>query len=169
MKNTITYNTPVLYGDHHVQEVRRILFDLIGVEDVYASSAFQIVEVRFDDEKISEKQLTEILDDAGYLSDWSAAAESGRPATEETDRAMSFFRHTEVFETSHQVVSFAQRINFSGRPLWNCPGFGVIKVKWRIKHGEGKEDTRRADSGPGCTGDVDSSRRAGDRHCLQPG
>ncbi len=129
MKKTTTYNTPVLFGDHHVQEVRRLLFDLIGVEDVYASSAFRIVEVKFDDEKISEKQLTETLDNAGYLSDWSAPVESGRPATEETDRALTFFRHTEVFETSRQVVSFAQRINYSGRPLWNCPGFGVIKSK----------------------------------------
>jgi hypothetical protein len=40
---------------------------------------------------------------------------------------LSYFRHTEVFETSRQVVSFAQKVSYSGKPLWNCPGFGVIK------------------------------------------
>ncbi len=129
MKKTITYPTPVLYGDHHVLEVRRLLNEIPGVEDVYASSAFRIVEVTYDAEATSEEQISHILDESGYLSDWLAPTESGRPATEETDRSLVYFRHTEVFETSRQVVSFAQRVNYSGRPLWNCPGFGVIKSK----------------------------------------
>ena len=32
---------PAMYGDHHVVEVRRILMDIPGVEDVYASSGFR--------------------------------------------------------------------------------------------------------------------------------
>lgn len=129
MKKTVTYNTPVLYGDHHVLEIRRILFDLPGVEDVYASSAFRIIDVTYETEKISEDQISKALDEAGYLGDWTIPTETGIPATEEGDRALTYFRHTEVFETSRQVVSFAQRINYSGRPLWHCPGFGVIKSK----------------------------------------
>jgi len=129
MKKTVTYPTPVLYGDHHVQEVRRILNDIPGVDDIYASSAFRIVEVTYDADVTSEEQISQQLDASGYLSDWLAPAESGRAATEETDRSLTYFRHTEVFETSRQVVSFAQRVNYSGRPLWNCPGFGVIKSK----------------------------------------
>ena len=129
MKKTVTYPTPVLYGDHHVLEVRRLLNEIPGVEDVYASSAFRIVEVAYDTEKTSEEQISHLLDESGYLSDWLAPAETGRAATEETDRSLTYFRHTEVFETSRQVVSFAQRVHYTGRPLWNCPGFGVIKNK----------------------------------------
>jgi copper chaperone CopZ len=127
MKKTITYNTPVLYGDHHVVEVRCLLKELPGIDEIYASSAFRIVEVAFDTELISETQISQVLDEAGYLGDWSMPSETGRAVTEENDRALTFFRHTEVYETSREVISFAQRVNYSGKPLWNCPGFGVIK------------------------------------------
>jgi hypothetical protein len=39
--NTLTLELPAIYGDHHVLEVRRILFELPGIEDVYASSNFR--------------------------------------------------------------------------------------------------------------------------------
>jgi copper chaperone CopZ len=129
MKKTVTYNTPILYGDHHVLEVRRLLQEMPGVEDIYASSAFRIVEVTYDDETTSEELISQKLDVAGYLGDWSLPAESEKAAMLETDRSLTYYRHTEVYETSREVVSFAQRINYSGRPLWNCPGFGVIKNK----------------------------------------
>jgi hypothetical protein len=43
------------------------------------------------------------------------------------DRSQTFFRHTEVFETNREGVSFAQNVSYSGRPLWHCPGIGAIK------------------------------------------
>jgi len=129
MKKKVTYNTPVLYGDHHVQEVRRLLLELPGIEDVYASSAFQMVEITYETDTIQESEISTKLDEAGYLGDWSTPTESGIAASLESDRALTFFRHTEVYETSREVVSFAQRVNYTGRPLWNCPGFGVIKNK----------------------------------------
>jgi copper chaperone CopZ len=67
MKKNVTFDTPALYGDHHVMEVRRILLEVPGVEDVYASSGFRIVEVTFDDEKISEAEISQKLGEAGYL------------------------------------------------------------------------------------------------------
>ncbi len=42
---TISFDLPSLFGDHHVVEVRRLLLEIAGVEDVYASSAFQVVEI----------------------------------------------------------------------------------------------------------------------------
>lgn len=129
MKKTITFDTPALYGDHHVVEVRQILFELPGIEDVYASSAFRIVEVTFDDEKTNEEAIAKSLESAGYLTEWLIPEEKGIAAALQSDRSMAYFRHTEVFETSRQVVSFAQRVNYSGKPLWNCPGFGVIRNK----------------------------------------
>ena len=124
---TITYELPAMYGDHHVIEVRKILGEIPGVEDIYASSAFQVVEVKFDPEKVSEEQIEKKLDEAGYLGELELPVEADAATYLEEDRSESFFRHTEVFETSKQVVSFAQNVNYSGRPLWNCPGIGVIK------------------------------------------
>ena len=49
----ITISAPAMYGDHHVVEVRRILLETPGVEDVYASSCFQAVEVTFDPTRVS--------------------------------------------------------------------------------------------------------------------
>jgi hypothetical protein len=48
-----TFDTPALFGDHHVTEVRRILLETPGVKDVYASSAFNVVQVEFDEKKIT--------------------------------------------------------------------------------------------------------------------
>jgi copper chaperone CopZ len=129
MKKTVTFDTPALYGDHHVQEARRLLLEASGVEDVYASSAFRIIEVTYDDAKISEAEISQKLGEAGYLGEWMLPQEQSTPTYLQGDKALSFFRHTEVFETSRQVVSFAQKVSYSGKPLWNCPGFGVIKSK----------------------------------------
>ncbi len=43
-----TLDLPTMYGDHHVLEVRRILLEIPGIQDVYASSAFRAVEVTYD-------------------------------------------------------------------------------------------------------------------------
>ncbi len=123
---TKTIEAPALYGDHHVTEVRRILFELPGVEDVYASSAFQVIEVTFDPEKTSEEEILGKLDDAGYLGELIVPVESGE-ATYNTEGAQSFFRHTAAYQQTKQVVSFAQKVSYTGRPLWPCPGMGVIK------------------------------------------
>ena len=50
---TKAFEAPALYGDHHVSEVQSILKELPGVEEVYASSAFQAIEVTFDEKKIT--------------------------------------------------------------------------------------------------------------------
>jgi copper chaperone CopZ len=128
MKKKITFETPALYGDHHVQEVRRLLLDLPGVEEVYASSAFRAVEVTYDPDKVEEKAISDELDQSGYLGEWELPVEADAATYLESDRSQSYFRHTQVFETSRQVVSFSQSVNYSGRPLWHCPGFGVIKT-----------------------------------------
>jgi len=124
---TITYELPAMYGDHHVIEVRKILQEINGVEDIYASSAFHAVEVKFDPEKVTGSQIEQVLEETGYLGEWNLPVEADAATYLKVDRSESYFRHTEVFETSKQVVSFAQNVNYTGRPLWNCPGIGVIK------------------------------------------
>jgi len=123
-----TFETPALFGDHHVTEVRRILLELTGVSDVYASSAFQIIEVTYDEKKINDLEIAVKLDEAGYLGEWTIPIELGT-AAQQGDGQKPFFRHTATYETTKQTVSFAQRVNYQGRPLWHCPGMGAVKVE----------------------------------------
>ncbi|MBI5946001.1 MAG: heavy-metal-associated domain-containing protein [Chloroflexi bacterium] len=121
-----SFEAPALYGDHHVSEVRRILLELTGVSDVYASSAFQVIEVQYDPEKIKAEQISACLEAAGYLGEVPMLTETGVAA--EKIGGDHFFRHTAVYETVKETVSFAQRVDYSGRPLWPCPGMGPVKM-----------------------------------------
>lgn len=124
---TKTFEVPALYGDHHVTEVRRILLELEGVTEVYASSAFQIVEVKYDETIINDLQIAMKLDEAGYLGEWTIPIEMGT-AAQQSEKHKTFARHTATYETTKQTVSFAQRVNYQGRPLWPCPGMGTMKI-----------------------------------------
>ena len=120
------FETPALYGDHHVSEVRRILLALTGVSEVYASSAFQVIEVKFDPADIKVEQISACLEEAGYLGEVPMLIETGIAV--EKKEGDNFFRHSVVHETVKGTVSFAQRVDFRGRPLWPCPGLGVVKM-----------------------------------------
>ena len=124
--DTLTLDVQKMYGDHHVLEVRRILLELPGVEDVYASSSFHVVEVTYDPGKINSEQIKTVLEEAGYLGELPMPAETGEAAYGRGN-GNSYFRHTMVYENTRQVVSFAQNVDYSGRPLWPCPGMGLIK------------------------------------------
>jgi len=122
---TKTFEAPALYGDHHVTEVRRILQGLTGVSEVYASSAFQVIEVTFDAEKISAEEITTQLENEGYLGELPLISETGIAV--EKKEGDSAFRHTATYETIKDTVSFAQTVHSTGRPLWPCPGLGPVK------------------------------------------
>jgi copper chaperone CopZ len=115
-----------MYGDHHVSDVRRILLEAPGVTDVYASSAFRVVEVTYDEKKVNDLELQTRLQDAGYLGDWQFRTESGK-AIGTDEKATAFMRHTAVYETIKKTVSFSQQVAHQGRPLWPCPGFGPFR------------------------------------------
>ena len=123
---TRTFEAPALYGDHHVTEVRRILLEVEGVTDVYASSAFQTIEVTFDSDKVQDEQIQARLEEAGYLGEVPVLAETGIATEKIGDDA--YFRHTAVYETIKSTVTFAQRVDHdNARPLWPCPGMGPVK------------------------------------------
>jgi copper chaperone CopZ len=127
---TLTLELPAMYGDHHVVEVRRILFELPGVTDVYASSGFHVVEVSYDPKQIGEDGIKAALDKAGYLGDLQVPFETGIAATARGGNGngtKTYFRHTAAYEATH-VVSFAQKVTYAGRPLWPCPGLGPISA-----------------------------------------
>lgn len=123
---TKTFATPALYGDHHVMEVRRILLEMEGVVDVYASSAFQVTQVTFDSDKLQAEAIEARLREAGYLDDLPIPMEPGGAVRRAEDDGA--YRHTAVYETVKNTVAFAQRVPYSGRPLWPCPGMGVVKA-----------------------------------------
>ena len=124
---TKTFEVPALYADHHVTEVRKILLELEGVKDVYASSAFQVVEVTYDETKINDLEIAIKLDEAGYLGEWTIPIELGT-AAQQGDGQKPFFRHSTSYETTKQTVSFGQTVSYQGRPLWHCPGIGAVKM-----------------------------------------
>ena len=125
----ITLDVPAVYGDHHVMEVRRMLLALPGISDIYVSSAFHLVEVQYDENKIDENQIKKTLDEAGYLDPLSMPSESGVSSYLREDQSQTYFRHTQVFDNMRTTVAFAQNVRNTGKPLWYCPGFGAIKNK----------------------------------------
>ncbi|HSF79740.1 MAG TPA: heavy-metal-associated domain-containing protein [Anaerolineales bacterium] len=122
-----TLDLPAMYGDHHVLEVRRLLLEMPGVEDVYASSSFHYAEVLYDPSKVHPDEITTRLEQAGYLGELSIPVESGVKVYQAEDSQI-FMRHSKVFENTQKTVSFTQNTNYSGRPLWPCPGVGPIKI-----------------------------------------
>lgn len=129
---TIAYDVPSLYGDHHVTEIRSLLLAIPGVKEVYASSSFQIVEVTYDSQMVNDLQIAMALDEKGYLGEWSLPSELGAVVDSITG-AEIFTRHTAVYENTRQVVSFSQNVESTGRPLWNCPGMGVMTTEKLLK------------------------------------
>ena len=119
-----TFDLPALYADHHVSEVRRILLDVPGVEDVYASSAFKAAEVSVDESKVDEEQLQSVLEEAGYLGELPIETEV-MAANDEDDAP--FFRKSALYQQT-KSISFAQEMTSTGRPLWPCPGMGPLKI-----------------------------------------
>ncbi|MEE9582729.1 MAG: heavy-metal-associated domain-containing protein [Acidimicrobiia bacterium] len=119
---SLTFDVPAMYADHHVVEVRRILFEVPGVETINASAAFQVVQIEYDQEKTSEDVLKQTLNEAGYLGELLIPTESGEPAV--GGDGTTYFRHTATVEAAGNTVSFGQEISVVGRPLWPCPGMG---------------------------------------------
>jgi copper chaperone CopZ len=133
---TAILNLSTMYGDHHVIEVRRVLFELDGVEDVNASSCFQVVEVKFDAAKLDADAIKNTLEKAGYFEDMPIPVETGEPAyVDGLGNETTIFRQTDYHQQTNHTVSFMQKVSYEGRPLWPCPGMGVIERKMEMEEG----------------------------------
>lgn len=124
--DTLTLDLPAMYGDHHVLDVRRMLLDLPGVKEVYASSAFQVVEVTFDPDEVAAADIEAVLDEAGYLEPLTVPLESHVAAYQGNGDTVTYFRHSTAYAQTGNVAGFAQQVSYTGRPLWPCPGMGRI-------------------------------------------
>lgn len=123
----LTIELPAMYGDHHVVEVRRILLDLDGVDEVYASSGFRAAEISYNPKKVKSDEIEAVLDAAGYLGELPVPVETGEPLYGKNPEG-SFYRHTAAFGEGQKtsVVAFSQSVNYEGRALWPCPGMKPI-------------------------------------------
>ena len=119
MSVTLSFPLPMMYADHHVLEVRRLLLSLPGVNAVYASSSFQTVEVDFEESELTKEDIQAALSKAGYVDELPVTVEFGSLAAE---GSKPFFRHTAVFQQTGQTISFGQDVPDVERPLWPCPG-----------------------------------------------
>jgi len=125
---THSLDLPSMYGDHHVVDVRRILLGLPGVKEVYASSAFRVVEVTFDPAEVGADAIEAALDEAGYLEPLVVPLETSAASYQSNGDTPAYFRHTAAYQQTGQVVSFAQKVSYTGRPLWPCPGMGPVEI-----------------------------------------
>ena len=62
----VTLDVPALWADHHVLKVRETLTRLEGVDDVFASSAWKQILVRYDETKTNRPAIEQTLAQAGY-------------------------------------------------------------------------------------------------------
>ncbi|MEN8172594.1 MAG: hypothetical protein ABFS03_06890 [Chloroflexota bacterium] len=122
----LTLDLPAMYGDHHVVEVRRILLDLDGIDEVYASSGFRAVEITYNSKKIKKADIEAKLDSVGYLGELPIPQETGIPVEGNDGAQDVFYRHTEAYEQINNVVSFSQQVESERRALWPCPGMAPI-------------------------------------------
>ena len=132
----LTLDLPTMYGDHHVTEVRRILLEMPGVENVNASSCFQFAEVTYDPDRLDAVTITAMLEKAGYIGDLDVPFETGVVADSQVG-GPAFLRHTVAYQQTGPVIGFAQNVAYTGRALWPCPGTGTMKSK-EMSDGEEK-------------------------------
>lgn len=123
----LSIELPAMYGDHHVTEVRRLLFELAGIEDVYASSGFHLAEITYDPEKVSPEDIKSKLDEVGYIGELPIPVEVPAESAATGNGRKGFFRHTAAYKTTKEVVSFGQSVNYEGRALWPCPGAAPLR------------------------------------------
>jgi len=62
----VLFEVPSMYADHHVIAVRQALLAMPGVEDVWASSAWQQVQVTYQPGTVTPDDIRRALEQSGY-------------------------------------------------------------------------------------------------------
>jgi copper chaperone CopZ len=65
----MTLKAPAMFADHHVLTARQALLAVEGVDDVYASAAWQAVIVTYDEAKVQPAAIEQAMAEAGYGPD----------------------------------------------------------------------------------------------------
>ena len=112
----LTLELPAMYGDHHVTEVRELLARLAGVGGVYASAAWQRIELEFDPAQTNAEAIRSALLARGYGADGDHLP----PVSPRTKTLTEFAIGASATE------QFVEKV-----PAWHsgfgpCPGFEVL-------------------------------------------
>jgi copper chaperone CopZ len=62
----VTLSIPAMWADHHVLEVRQVLGQVSGVEEVVASAMYKDVLIKYDPSNASPEILVDALNKAGF-------------------------------------------------------------------------------------------------------
>jgi hypothetical protein len=87
-----------------------------------------MVEAVFDESLIDEAAIRATLASAGYLDPLPAPVEVSGGKASANGRAMTF-RHTMPGAPGGRAIQFARDVPNANRPLWPCPGLGVVSVE----------------------------------------
>ncbi len=132
---TLTLGAPTMYGDHHVLEVRRILLEMAGITEVYASSCFGSIEITFDPTVVNADTIITTLQQAGYTETMAIPIEPDTVTTANDHVSTpTYFRHTVAYKQTGSTVNFEQHVPSASRALWPCPGLGRVTKMGETDH-----------------------------------
>jgi copper chaperone CopZ len=93
----VTFSIPAMWADHHVLEVRQVLDQVSGVEEVVASAMYKDVLIKYDPANTTPESLASALSEAGFRA---AEAPQIPSYPERTDDTSDWFQFQErVTET----------------------------------------------------------------------
>ena len=88
----VTFSLPSMWADHHVLQVRQVLGQVAGVQEVLASAMYKDVVVKYDPSTVTPEALQGALTESGYQI---AAAPSIPNYPERIDDTSDWFQFQE--------------------------------------------------------------------------
>jgi copper chaperone CopZ len=102
---SVTFNIPAMWADHHTLIVRDALSQIAGVEGVTASALYKDVIVQYDPAAVAPEALGKALADAGYAT---AVAPELPTYPERTDDRSDWFQFQErITETDERDLQMS--------------------------------------------------------------
>ena len=121
------FDIPVLFGDHHVLEIKKIFSEVEGVSDIYISSAYNFVKIEYDENVTNEEVFISFLKDSGYEDGMGFETETFGvdPAAEGHKK---HFRKSVLYGQTGETQGFKQNVTKTTRKNWPSPGMGNLET-----------------------------------------
>lgn len=122
----VKFDFQMLFGDHHVLEIKRILSEVEGVKESFISSAYNFIKIEFDENATSEEALKTLFEDAGYTGDLGFEVEEF--AVDPGNSNKKHFRKSVLYGQTGMTQGFKQNVTKTSRANWPTPGMGKLEV-----------------------------------------
>ena len=122
------FDIPILFGDHHVLEITKILSEIEGINEFYISSAYNFVKLDYDESKISEEAIGVLFEKAGYSGEMGFEVEVFAVETEGATKNKKHFRKSVLYDQTNLTQGFKQNATKTSRKEWPNPGMGNLEV-----------------------------------------